>query len=147
MQKIVHVAAAALRDEQGRIMLAQRPAGKPMAGLWEFPGGKLEAGEAPEAALIRELREELGIEVAVEDLEPLQFVSHTYEKFHLVMLLYGLRRWQGELTMQEGQQIAWLRLEEFAEYDLAGALLPRAEYPLPAADIPLLPALSAWLKS
>lgn len=147
MQKIVHVAAAALCDAQGRIMLAQRPEGKPMAGLWEFPGGKLEPGEAPETALVRELREELGIEVAIADLEPLQFVSHIYEKFHLVMLLYGLRRWEGALTMREGQQIAWLYLGEFAEYDLAGALLPRAEYPLPAADIPLLPALKSWSAS
>ena len=143
-KRIMHVAAAALRDGEGRILLAQRPADKPMAGLWEFPGGKLEPGEAPEAALVRELHEELGITLRAEDLEPIHFVSHAYEKFHLVMLLYGLRTWEGALVMRENQQISWAFPKDFMHYDLAGALLPTSAYDMPPADIPLLPALQAW---
>jgi 8-oxo-dGTP diphosphatase len=132
MGKIVHVVAAAFQDAQGRILLAQRPAGKAMAGLWEFPGGKLEQGETPEAALVRELREELGLEVAERDLEAIQFVSHAYENFHLVMLLYGIRRWSGTLHPHEGQEFAWVAADALTDY------------PMPPADIPLMPALLCW---
>ncbi len=132
---IVHVAAAALVDSQGRILLAQRPAGKDMAGLWEFPGGKIEPGETPEACLIRELAEELGIQVALEALEPLHFVSHAYARFHLVMLLYGIRHWQGAPRGLEAQGLAWVE---------AGLL---TDYPMPPADLPLLAPLHAWLGS
>ena len=131
--KIVLVAAVALIDPEGRVLLAQRPEGKSLAGLWEFPGGKVEPGETPEAALIRELREELGIETQTSCLAPLTFASHAYEAFHLLMPLFACRRWQGIPTPREGQTLAWVA--------------PRAlrDYPMPPADIPLIPILRDWL--
>ena len=127
--KLVLVAACALIDPDGRILLAQRPGGKPMAGLWEFPGGKVEAGERPEDTLIRELHEELGITVREPCLAPLTFASHSYERFHLLMPLYACRRWDGFVAAREGQALRWVRPNR-----LAG-------YPMPPADAPLIPAL------
>ena len=128
-KKIVLVAACALVDADGRILLAQRPEGKSLAGLWEFPGGKVEAGETPEETLIRELDEELGIRTKVACLAPLTFASHTYEDFHLLMPLYVCRRYEGVATGREGQAIKWVR--------------PKAlrDYPMPPADEPLIPFL------
>lgn len=126
--RLVLVAACALLDAQGRVLMAERPAGKELAGLWEFPGGKVEAGERPEDALVRELREELGIVVACADLQPFDFASHAYESFHLLMPLWLCRRWQGEVTAMEGQRIAWTKLDE-----LAGLAMPPADLPLVAA--------------
>jgi len=131
--KLVLVAAVALIDEDGRVLLAQRPEGKPMAGLWEFPGGKVEPGETPEDALIREIREELGLELRAPCLAPLTFASHSYETFHLLMPLFICQRWEGEITPHEGQRLAWVR---------AGKL---RDYPMPPADIPLIPILQDWL--
>jgi 8-oxo-dGTP diphosphatase len=131
--RLVLVAAAALVDEDGRILLTKRPPGKTMAGLWEFPGGKLQDGETPEAALIRELREELGIIVLAQCLTPLTFASHSYESFHLLMPLYMCRSWEGEITPLESQEIAWVRAQK----------LPG--YPMPPADIPLISVLQDWL--
>ncbi|AQS42198.1 MAG: ADP-ribose pyrophosphatase (precursor) [Candidatus Tokpelaia hoelldobleri] len=131
---LVLVVACALVDGQGRVLLAERPQGKSMAGLWEFPGGKVEAGETPEAALVRELMEELGVAASVGNIEPLTFASHTYERFHLLMPLYFCRRFTGTPRSQEGQRLAWVRLAWVAAENLA-------DYPMPAADIPLLPAL------
>jgi 8-oxo-dGTP diphosphatase len=127
--KLTLVVACALIDADKRVLLAQRPAGKPMAGLWEFPGGKVEAGERPEATLIRELHEELGIIVAEPCLAPLTFASHTYETFHLLMPLYICRRWDGMVTAREGQNLAWVRANKLRDYEM------------PAADIPLIPHL------
>ena len=127
------VVAAALIDAQGRVLLARRPEGKKMAGLWEFPGGKLEAGETPEAALARELREELGLETDPKDFAPFVFASHAYESFHLLMPVFLCRRWKGEPRGREGQKLAWV-----APMDLA-------EYPMPAADRPLIPMLRDFL--
>ena len=131
--KIVLVSAVALIDADGRVLLAQRPEGKSMAGLWEFPGGKVEAGETPEAALIRELKEELGINTWQSCLAPLTFASHTYPDFHLLMPLFACRKWQGTATPREGQTLAWVR--------------PAAlrDYPMPPADLPLIPILRDWL--
>lgn len=131
--KIVLVAAVALIDAEGRVLLAQRPEGKSMAGLWEFPGGKVEPGEAPEAALIRELKEELGIDTWSSCLAPLTFASHAYDDFHLLMPLFACRKWQGIVTPMERQTLAWVR--------------PNAlrDYPMPPADIPLVPILRDWL--
>lgn len=126
---LVLVAAAALTDPDRRVLIAQRPAGKSMAGLWEFPGGKVEAGETCEDALARELREELGIEVCLECLAPFTFASHAYEKFHLLMPLFICAKWDGEITPREGQTIKWVR---------ASAL---RDYPMPPADLPLIPYL------
>jgi 8-oxo-dGTP diphosphatase len=123
---VVLVAAAALVDVDGRVLLAQRPAGKAMAGLWEFPGGKVEAGERPELALIRELGEELGIDVTEACLAPLTFASHAYETFHLLMPLYVCRRWKGEMVAREGQALAWVRPVRLRDY------------PMPEADVPLI---------
>ncbi len=123
------VVAVALIDADNRILLAQRPAGKQLAGLWEFPGGKLDAGERPEAALIRELREELGIAVKEDCLAPLTFASHAYETFHLLMPLYVCRRWDGFVQPLEGQKLAWVKPQELRSY------------PMPAADEPLIPYL------
>lgn len=123
------VAAAALYDSAGRILLAQRPSGKAMAGLWEFPGGKIEAGENPEMALIRELYEELGITVRAGALIPLQFASHAYEAFHLLMPLYACHDWTGRITAREDQSFAWVHPQDLQTY------------PAPAADIPLFEAL------
>ena len=127
--KLVLVVACALVDADGRVLIAQRPAGKALAGLWEFPGGKLEAGERPEAALIRELHEEIGITVQEACLAPLTFASHAYEDFHLLMPLYICRRWEGLAVAREGQNLAWVRASKLRDY------------PMPAADIPLIPHL------
>ena len=124
------VVAAALQDREGRILIAQRPEGKSLAGLWEFPGGKVEPGESPEAALVRELGEELGVTVAIEALEPVIFASHSYEKFHLLMPLYRCRHWQGMVTAREHSALQWV-----APGDLRG-------YPMPPADKPLIAALA-----
>jgi 8-oxo-dGTP diphosphatase len=131
--KIVLVSAVALIDPDGRVLLAQRPEGKSLAGLWEFPGGKVDPGETPEAALIRELREELGIETKASCLAPLTFASHSYDDFHLLMPLFACRRWEGIATGREGQTLAWVRPEKLRDY------------PMPPADIPLLPILRDWL--
>jgi 8-oxo-dGTP diphosphatase len=127
------VAAVALIDADGRVLLAQRPAGKSMAGLWEFPGGKVEAGETPERALIRELKEELGIDTWTSCLAPLTFASHSYDDFHLLMPLFACRRWSGTPQPQEGQSLAWVRARDLRDY------------PMPPADIPLIPILRDWL--
>jgi 8-oxo-dGTP diphosphatase len=127
------VAACALVDIDGRVLLARRPEGKKMAGLWEFPGGKLQPGETPEAALIRELKEELGIDVSVACLAPLAFASHAYERFHLLMPLYVCRRWKGIPRAREGQTLTWVRPARLAEYDM------------PPADKPLIPLLREFL--
>lgn len=119
------VAAAALLDGERRVLLTQRPPGKALAGAWEFPGGKVETGEAPETALVRELREELGIAVAPAALEPFAFASHAYERFHLLMPLYLVSHWQGELRGHEGQAMQWIR-----PADMRGLEMPPADYPL-----------------
>ncbi len=123
----VPVVCVALIDADGRVLLAERPAGKPMAGLWEFPGGKIGAGETPEAALIRELKEELGIDVAEACLSPFAFASHRYDDFHVLLLLYLCRRWQGLAAAREGQKLAWVRKEKLALY-----AMPPADKPLVA---------------
>jgi 8-oxo-dGTP diphosphatase len=130
---ILTVVAVALVDADGRVLLAQRPPGKPMAGLWEFPGGKIHAGESPEAALIRELKEELDIDVTEACLAPFTFASHRYEEFHLLMPLYVCRRWKGTLTALEGQNLAWVRP------------LKLGDYPMPPADKPLIAMLQDLL--
>jgi 8-oxo-dGTP diphosphatase len=131
--KVVLVSAVALIDAEGRVLLAQRPEGKSMAGLWEFPGGKVEPGETPEAALIRELSEELGIGTWSSCLAPLTFASHSYDDFHLLMPLFACRKWEGIPQPKEGQTLKWVR---------ANAL---AEYPMPPADVPIVPILRDWL--
>jgi 8-oxo-dGTP diphosphatase len=131
--KIVLVAACALIDTDGRVLIAQRPAGKPMAGLWEFPGGKVEAGERPEETLIRELKEELGIVVHEACLAPLTFASHTYPDFHLLMPLYVCRRWEGTVTALEGQTVTWARPNRLRDF------------PMPPADEPLISHLMSLL--
>ena len=131
--KIVLVAACALIDADGRVLIAQRPAGKPMAGLWEFPGGKVEDGEAPEQSLIRELKEELGIVVNEACLAPLTFASHAYADFHLLMPLYVCRRWEGLVTASEGQKLAWVKPNRLRDYAM------------PPADVPLISHLTALL--
>jgi 8-oxo-dGTP diphosphatase len=127
--KLLLVVAAALIDADGRVLIAQRPEGKQLAGLWEFPGGKVEPGERPEDSLIRELHEELDIVVKQECLAPLTFASHAYEDFHLLMPLYVCRRWEGFVKSREGQALKWVRPKELRDY------------PMPPADEPLLPAL------
>jgi 8-oxo-dGTP diphosphatase len=131
--KVVLVAAVALIDADGRVLIAQRPEGKSMAGLWEFPGGKVEAGETPEAALIRELHEELGIDTWASCLAPLSFASHSYPDFHLLMPLFACRRWQGTPHPREGQSLAWVEPRRLRDY------------PMPPADVPLIPVLRDWL--
>jgi 8-oxo-dGTP diphosphatase len=131
--RLVLVAACALIDADGRVLLAERPAGRPMAGLWEFPGGKVEAGESPEETLIRELMEELGISVEEACLAPLTFASHGYPDFHLLMPLFVCRRWEGIVTAQEGQRLAWVRPNRLRDYAM------------PPADLPLIPHLAALL--
>ena len=122
--KVVLVAACALVDADGRVLLAQRPEGKAMAGLWEFPGGKVEAGERPETSLIRELKEELGIVVSEACLAPLTFASHSYTDFHLLMPLYVCRRWEGTVTALEAQRLAWVKPNRLREYEMPPADLP-----------------------
>ena len=126
---LVLVAAAALVDADGRVLLARRPPGKSMAGLWEFPGGKVNTGETPEAALIRELAEELGVDVTASCLAPLTFASYSYPDFHLLMPLYVCRKWSGVPGAREGQQLAWVRPVRLADY------------PMPPADKPLVAML------
>ena len=127
--KLILAVACALIDADNRVLIAQRPPGKSQAGLWELPGGKMEKGELPEAALIRELREEIGITVKEDCLAPLTFVSHAYEDFHLLMPLYICRRWDGIVVGNEGQELAWVRANKLRDY------------PMPEADIPLIPCL------
>jgi 8-oxo-dGTP diphosphatase len=127
--KLLLVAAVALIDADGRVLIAQRPEGKQLAGLWEFPGGKVEAGERPEETLIRELDEELGIAVQEACLAPLTFASHAYESFHLLMPLYACRRWEGFVQPRERQALKWVRPRDLASY------------PMPPADEPLVPFL------
>ncbi|HPE25549.1 MAG TPA: (deoxy)nucleoside triphosphate pyrophosphohydrolase [Albidovulum sp.] len=133
MTKVVLVSAVALIDVDGRVLLAQRPEGKSLAGLWEFPGGKVEPGESPEAALIRELHEELGIDTWKSCLAPLTFASHAYEDFHLLMPVFACRKWQGVPHAKEGQKLAWVRARDLRDY------------PMPPADLPLIPILRDWL--
>ena len=128
--RTVLVVAVALIDVDGRVLIARRPEGKQLAGLWEFPGGKVEPGERPEAALIRELREELGIEVSASCLSPFVIASHAYDDFHLLMPLYLCRRWEGTVVAREHSALAWVRPEKLADY------------PMPPADDPLV----AWLR-
>ena len=127
--KLVLVVACALIDADNRVLIAQRPEGKNLAGLWEFPGGKLDAGERPEQALIRELHEELGITVQESCLAPLTFASHAYDDFHLLMPLYICRRWEGVVSSREGQALTWVRATKLRDY------------PMPPADLPLIPHL------
>ena len=131
--RVVLVAAVALIDADWRVLLARRPPGKSMAGLWECPGGKVEPGETPEAALIRELHEELGIDTQAACLAPLTFASHGYETFHLLMPLFACRRWKGIVTPREGQDLTWVRPGDLARF------------PMPPADVPLIPILRDWL--
>jgi len=131
--KVILVSAVALIDRDGRVLLAQRPEGKAMAGLWEFPGGKVEPEETPEAALIRELHEELGIDTWRSCLAPLTFASHGYDDFHLLMPLFACRKWEGQPHAKEGQALKWVRARDLRDY------------PMPPADIPLIPILRDWL--
>ena len=132
-QKIVHVAAAVLVDRDGRILLAQRPEGKSLAGMWEFPGGKIDADETPEAALIRELKEELAIDTKESCLAPLTFVSHRYESFHLIMQVFVCRVWRGTIAPQENQAVAWAYARDLRSYIM------------PPADLQLIPVLEEVL--
>jgi 8-oxo-dGTP diphosphatase len=125
---IILVAAVALLNEEGKVLLAKRPRGRPLAGLWEFPGGKVDPGEDPETALIRELMEELGIEIARADLVPLTFASHAYPEFHLLMPLYLCKRWEGDIAAQENQELLWVKPDELRVYDM-----PPADEPLKAS--------------
>jgi 8-oxo-dGTP diphosphatase len=127
--KLTLVVACALVDADKRVLIAQRPEGKALAGLWEFPGGKVAPGERPEQALIRELHEELGIDVSEQCLAPLTFASYAYETFHLLMPLYICRRWEGRVMAREGQNLAWVRATKLRDY------------PMPPADLPLIPHL------
>lgn len=131
--KILLVSAVALIDPDGRVLLAQRPEGKSLAGLWEFPGGKIEPGETPERALVRELQEELGIDTWESCLAPLTFASHSYEDFHLLMPLFACRKWNGTPQSREDQALKWVHARDLRNY------------PMPAADIPLIPILRDWL--
>jgi 8-oxo-dGTP diphosphatase len=127
--KLLLVVAVALVDADGCVLISKRPEGKKLAGLWEFPGGKVESGERPETALIRELAEELGINVEEACLAPLTFASHAYEDFHLLMPLYVCRRWRGTVRASEAQALQWVKPQKLRDY------------PMPAADAPLIPAL------
>jgi len=131
MSKLLLVVAAALFDAEGRVLLARRPEGKSMAGLWEFPGGKIEPGETPEAALKRELFEELTVEIDPKKLEPIKFASFSYPEFHLLMPLYACREWIGTPTATEGQMLDWVHVEDLHRYEA------------PAADIPLFDYLAS----
>ena len=128
-KSLLLVAAAALVDADGRVLLCQRPEGKQLAGLWEFPGGKVEAGETPEQCLIRELQEEIGIETEIPCLAPLTFASHSYDDFHLLMPLFVCRRFRGIAQPREGQALKWVRPKQMRDY------------PMPPADTPLIPFL------
>jgi 8-oxo-dGTP diphosphatase len=130
---LLAVVCAALVDAEGRVLLAERPAGKPMAGLWEFPGGKIGAAETPEEALVRELEEELGIAAAAADLEPFAFASHAYETFHVLLLLYLCRKWRGTVAPREGQRVIWVAPPQLRQH------------PMPDADKPLVTALEQRL--
>lgn len=132
--KLITVSAVALVDEERRVLVAQRPEGKHMAGLWEFPGGKIEEGEAPEAALVRELKEELQIKVTRQDLKPISFVSHIYDEFQLLMLLYGCTRWYGKLKAVEHSDLKWTYVDALSRL------------PMPPADAPLLEPLSRFMR-
>jgi len=133
VMKTILVSAVALIDIDGRVLLGQRPEGKPMSGMWEFPGGKVESSETPEQALIRELEEELGINTWASCLAPLTFASHRYEDFHLLMPLFACRKWEGVPHPREGQNLRWVRPTEMYAY------------PMPPADLPLIPILRDWL--
>jgi len=133
IQPLVLVAAIALVDIDNRVLIAQRPAGKSMAGLWEFPGGKVEPGETPEAALIREVQEELGVDTSESCLAPFTFASHVYDDFHLFMPLYICRKWTGDMVPREGQALKWVRPMRLADY------------PMPPADAPLCAMLRDFL--
>ncbi|MFV0369490.1 MAG: 8-oxo-dGTP diphosphatase MutT [Hyphomicrobiaceae bacterium] len=128
-RRLLLVVAVALIDSDNRVLIAKRPEGKQLAGLWEFPGGKIDQGETPEDALIRELKEELDIELCRTCISPLTFASHTYDEMHLLMPLYICRTWEGEIDPREGQEIAWVRANQLQKY------------PMPPADAPLIPAL------
>ncbi len=130
---VLLVVAVALIDADGRILIAKRPEGKKLAGLWEFPGGKVDPGETPERALIRELQEELGVDTRASCLAPIGFASHAYETFHLLMPLYVCRVWQGTPQPKEGQELAWVRPARLGDY------------PMPPADIPLVAQLRDWV--
>ena len=130
---LVLVSAVVLVDPDGRVLVTQRPEGKAMAGLWEFPGGKVEPGETPEAALIRELHEELGIETWASCLAPLTFASHSYDTFHLLMPTFICRKWGGQVQGREGQALKWVRPMELRDL------------PMPAADLPLIPVIRDWV--
>jgi 8-oxo-dGTP diphosphatase len=132
-RKRIEVVAAVIFNPRGEFLLAQRPPGKAYAGYWEFPGGKVEPGETPETALIRELQEELGIDTWTSCLAPLTFASHSYPDFHLLMPLFACRRWSGIPTPREGQSLAWVRPQDLRDY------------PMPPADLPLIPILRDWL--
>lgn len=131
--RLVLVAACALIDSDGRVLIAQRPEGKSMAGLWEFPGGKVEAGESPEATIIREMHEELGVTIEEPCLAPFTFASHRYDDFHLMMPLYLCRKWQGSVTPNEGQAIKWVAPRDLRKFDM------------PPADKPLVAMLIDYL--
>ncbi len=131
--KNLYVSSVAMIDTDGRVLLAERPKGKEMAGLWEFPGGKVEVDETPEAALVRELFEELGIETWNACLAPLTFASHSYDDFHLVMLLFACRKWNGVIKAKEGQKLKWIYPKDLSNYQM------------PPADVPLIPILRDWL--
>lgn len=130
---LLTVACAILVDADGRVLVADRPAGKDMAGLWEFPGGKLEPLESPEAALVRELREELGLETAASCLAPCGFASHAYERFHLLLLAFAIRKWRGTPVAKEGQRLQWVRVNDLFRLDM------------PPADRPLIGQIAAIL--
>lgn len=134
MRKVIHVSAVALVNAEGKVFLAQRPPNKNMADLWEFPGGKIKPHETPEEALIRELKEELGITLLPEKLTPLSFVSHAYDDFYLVMLLYLCDAFEGEISLSEHQASVWVLPSEMGRY------------PMPPADLPLVPALEKYLQ-
>ena len=131
--KVILVSAVALIDRDGRVLITQRPKGKSMEGLWEFPGGKIESGETPEDALVRELYEELGIETWSSCLAPLTFASHGYSDFHLLMPLFACRKWDGTPKSKEGQNLKWVYVNKLKDF------------PMPAADIPLIAILRDWL--
>lgn len=133
MTAVLLVSAVALVDADGRVLLAQRPSHKSMGGLWEFPGGKVEPGETPEVALIRELHEELGIDTWESCLAPLTFASHSYETFHLLMPLFACRKWSGTPQPREGQALKWVKPNQLRDH------------PMPPADLPLVPILRDWL--